>query len=614
MITRFRDWRIGRKLFTGFGVIVFFLVSVGGYTVLSQIYIKDKARVVESRDFYCVKLTTALMEIVLRVCGAVGDVFATGKEGALEELSIDQEKFHILASELKGLISNDAEQYAALKDVERKFDVYCDISKRLVNSFDGEKFVDGKDTALEFYRLDQELRRQLNPLSDEYIARFSQSLGNIYDLADNAERVNLLLAVVTILLGMLIAWRMTRSINSSIKQLIVGTENFANGELGYRIHILSKDELGQLSNSFNWMAESLAQSIDDIKVAADKWETVFINSFQDWVLICDKYSKIIKANNAFLDTFKIMPKAVAGMTYCGIVRGLQAADCLCPDEEAKKTKKETVTEFFEARLGLYLEAAVSPILDNSGDIAKIVLIIKDITSRKEVEKEQRLTQLGRLVSNIAHEVNNPLMIISGRAQLALLEDPKDENLKKNFEIIIKECLRAKGYIANLLQFSRPSKGEVESTDINKMLEDIILLVEHQFALAGIEINKHFTKGLPFIMVDAKQIQEVCLNLINNARDAVSTQKGKIDVATSLEKGYIRIDVSDSGPGLTQEVINRMFEPFYTTKKNGTGLGLSISYGIIKAHKGELKADSAIGKGTMITILLPIDRDKENDNG
>lgn len=241
-----------------------------------------------------------------------------------------------------------------------------------------------------------------------------------------------------------------------------------------------------------------------------------------------------------------------------------------------------------------------------------MLIIKNVTARKEVEKEQRLTQLGKLVSNIAHEVNNPLMIISGRAQLALLEDIKDKNLKNNFEIITKECLRAKGYIANLLQISRPSKGEVERTDINKALEDIFILVEHQFALSGVKLNKHFAQGLPAVWADAKQIQAVFLNLINNACDAVAAEKGRIDVATSLEKDRIRIDVSDSGPGLTQDVISHMFEPFYTTKKGGTGLGLSICYGIIKTHKGELKADSVIGKGTTITVLLPVDSPEGTD--
>jgi PAS domain S-box-containing protein len=611
MIRRFRDWRIGKKLFYGFGVIVFFLVVVGGYTIFSQINIKQKTREVESHDFYCVKLATALSETILKVCSAVGDTFATGKQNALEELDINREKFHILAAEFKDLIRSDTEQYAELGEVEKNFDEYCEVSQRLISSFNGEKFEAGKETALEFYKLDQELRHRLDPLSNEYVARFSQSLGNIYDLADNAERFNLLLSVFTVLFGMLLAWRMTRFINSSIRQLIEGSENFAKGELGYRITPRSKDELGQLALSFNWMAESLAESIDDIKVAADKWETVFVNSFQDWVLICDKDSRIIKANNAFLDAFKIAPEVVVGRTYCRIVRGAQADGCPCPDKEAKKTKKETVSEFFEPRLGLFLEAAVSPILDNAGDISKIVLIIKDITARKEVEKEQRLTQLGRLVSNIAHEVNNPLMIISGRAQLALLEDIKDENLKKNFEIITKECQRAKGYIANLLQFSRPSKGEVERTDINKVLEDIVLLVEHQFALSGVELNKHFAKGLPAVWVDAKQMQEVFLNIINNARDAVTAEKGRIDVVTSLEKSYIRIDIADSGPGVTQEVISHMFEPFYTTKKSGTGLGLYISYGIIKAHKGELKADSVIGKGTKITVLLPIDKEKEN---
>ena len=612
MITRFRDWRIGKKLFYSFGVILFFLVVVGGYTVFTQINIKQKAREVESRDFYCVRLISALSENILRIGGLAGDTVSAGKQNALEELNIHQEKFHILAAELKGLIRGDTEQSAELEAAEIKFDEYCATSQLFVSSFNGEKFEADKDTTLKFYKLSQQLNRQLVSFSDEYVAHFSQSLGNIYDLADNAERFNFLLSFFTVLFGVLLAWRMTKFIHSSIHQLIVGSENFAKGKFEYRILPSSKDELGQLAISFNWMAESIAGNINDIIVVADKWETVFINSFQDWVLICDKDSKITKANKAFIVALNITPEFVVGRTYCQIVRGVKDDGRACLGIESKKTKKETVAEFFEPRLGLFFEATVSPILDNAGEIVKILLIIKNVTARKEVEKEQRLTQLGKLVSNIAHEVNNPLMIISGRAQLALLEDIKDKNLKNNFEIITKECLRAKGYIANLLQISRPSKGEVERTDINKALEDIFILVEHQFALSGVKLNKHFAQGLPAVWADAKQIQAVFLNLINNACDAVAAEKGRIDVATSLEKDRIRIDVSDSGPGLTQDVISHMFEPFYTTKKGGTGLGLSICYGIIKTHKGELKADSVIGKGTTITVLLPVDSPEGTD--
>ncbi len=603
-MTRFlRDSRISHKLFAGFSIILFFLLALSGYTVFSTWQVQKKAREVESQDFYSVKLATELKDTLLKISGFVGDVIVTGKKGAYENIDIQSEKFHILAKELKEIIGEDQEQVVLLERVEKDFDGYSALSRKIASSYIEGRFDIDKGSINEFYRAGEEIRSEIEDFHNEYVARFSQTLGTIYDFSNNVKAMNVILAGLMVFLGILLAWQLTKHINSSVIQLVRATKRFAAGDLAYRLKPASKDELGQLMDSFNWMAESLQDSVDEIKTAADSWETFFINSFREWILINDKDSRIVKVNNAFANRFDKRPQDLIGKTYCEVVREASDKGCIPPDEEAKRLKKEVVFELFESHRGIFVEISALPILDKTDEVARTVLIVKDITSRKELERSQRLTQLGRLVSNIAHEVNNPLMIILGRAQLSMMEDIHNDAVSNSLGVIAKECLRAKEYIANLLSFARPSKNEAEKADINKVMADVLALVEHSFSLRGIVMKKSYAEGLPQVSIDTKQIQEVFLNLINNAREAI-VDKGSIEVATSREGKFVKIDITDSGPGMTQEAMGKMFEPFYTTKKDGTGLGLSICYSIISAHNGELKADSIYGKGTTISVLLP----------
>jgi two-component system NtrC family sensor kinase len=225
-------------------------------------------------------------------------------------------------------------------------------------------------------------------------------------------------------------------------------------------------------------------------------------------------------------------------------------------------------------------------------------------SQAMLGQSEKLASLGRLVSDMAHEVNNPLMIISGNAQLSLLDESLNEELKNNLKIIHEECNRAKSIIQRLLMFSRPSKGEQKPVDINQSIEFVLKLIEHQFGLSDVKISSRFNASLPLISADEKQIQEVIMNLLNNARDAMPTG-GEITINTSLDSEYLKINIKDSGVGMDDKTLTRVFEPFFTTKEKGTGLGLSVCYGIIKAHSGKIEVKSQPQKGTTVHVWLPL---------
>jgi len=235
----------------------------------------------------------------------------------------------------------------------------------------------------------------------------------------------------------------------------------------------------------------------------------------------------------------------------------------------------------------------------------ILIFVRDLTSQKKVEQSLRLAQLGELVSGIAHEIRNPLMIISGKAQLALMEPGVNGEVKEGLNIILDQCSRSSSIINRLLKFARPSRESIQDIRINVSLDSLLELLEYQYSLRNIKISRDYAKSLPLVRIDEKEIQEVIMNLLHNAADAMP-EGGTITIATSRDRESVRVSVSDTGCGISNENLRKLFTPFFTTKETGTGLGLSVCYGLIKAHGGELKCESKLGQGTRFTIVLPIE--------
>ncbi|MEA3490156.1 MAG: PAS domain S-box protein [Candidatus Omnitrophota bacterium] len=231
-------------------------------------------------------------------------------------------------------------------------------------------------------------------------------------------------------------------------------------------------------------------------------------------------------------------------------------------------------------------------------------VFRDITERKKIEESQRLAQLGKLISDMAHEVNNPLQVISGRAEFSLMTEKNDKKTKEALEVIVDQCDWAKNIIQRLLMFSKPSKGKVEDVDINESIDFVIGLVEYQFSLGNVKIIKDFSGSLPVVKADKKQMQEVFMNLLRNAAEAMP-EGGTVTVTTKKDADELRVEFKDTGTGIYEKDIDKIFDPFFTTREKGTGLGLSVCYGIIKSHGGDLTYFSEPGEGTTATMILPI---------
>src|SRR5713101_9369989 len=247
----------------------------------------------------------------------------------------------------------------------------------------------------------------------------------------------------------------------------------------------------------------------------------------------------------------------------------------------------------DASMG-HFSISLSPMRDEQNAVNSVVVVMTDVTDatllQAKLAHSEKMATIGRLVSGVAHEVNNPLAAILGFTDL-LLENPQvPDNARDDLQIILRETQRTKDIVQDLLSFARQRPVQRELVHVNSVLRQTIKLRSYDFASHGVEVVEEFDESVSPAMGDAQQLQQVFLNILNNAYDAVQEtgERGRITIRTGNREGSIEIAVTDNGRGVVDP--QRIFDPFYTTKQagKGTGLGLSICYGIVRAHGGEIQ--------------------------
>src|SRR5205823_206019 len=259
---------------------------------------------------------------------------------------------------------------------------------------------------------------------------------------------------------------------------------------------------------------------------------------------------------------------------------------------------------------------LSPMRDAAEAVTSVVIVMNDVTEAALIQAKlmstEKLAAVGQLVSGVAHEVNNPLTAILGFADL-LLENPElNDQVRDDLQVIVQESQRTREIVQNLLSFARQTPPEKHAVDVNQVVRRTIALRSYDMGSHGIELIERFDSTLPEIVGDAHQLQQVFLNILNNACDAVreTGRRGRIVIATEQSAGLVEVRFRDNGTGIRHT--ERIFDPFFTTKEvgKGTGLGLSICYGIVREHCGEIVCfNNQDSEGATFTIRLPLMKSK-----
>ena len=354
----------------------------------------------------------------------------------------------------------------------------------------------------------------------------------------------------------------------------------------------------------------------ELKETRARYKMIINELIQEDVLVIACDYRIMDINDSLLDKLGLERKDVIGR-YCYEITHHQDGPCSgehhpCPliqTMETEKPSKTTHIHLDKDGKEIYYSISTYPLLEN-GDIIGAIEISRDITNDINVQKammqQEKLASVGRLSAGVAHEINNPLTTILTTAMLIQEDlDPQDPNYPE-LETITRETLRCRKIVTSLLDFARQSTPSRKPCDINEIVNESVVLTNKQAAFKDLALLYEPSADIPTVELDKGQIQQSIINLIINAVEATDAG-GTITVSTAFRPQQKRIEivVSDTGEGISENDLVRIFDPFYTTKETGNGLGLAITHGIIEQHNGTISVESKLGRGSTFTIKLPI---------
>jgi PAS domain S-box-containing protein len=277
------------------------------------------------------------------------------------------------------------------------------------------------------------------------------------------------------------------------------------------------------------------------------------------------------------------------------------------DGRVPRTMRESTIETVTGR-EIHVQSSVSRMRDIDGRILGAVVTFEDVSEVKALTEQliraDRLAALGELTAGVAHEVRNPLGIIRATVQLVEEGSSDRERAEDAGRIIKQEIDRLDKVVKALLDFGRPSRPTLVEVGVEDLLEDVVLFTRKFASSSKVEISEHFHGDLPEVTVDPDQMKQVFVNLISNAVQAMD-EGGRIEIATGVDAGYVWITVADNGPGMSDETVAKVFDPFFSTRDEGTGLGLTIVHRIIDEHDGRIEIESVRGEGSAISVFLPV---------
>ena len=411
--------------------------------------------------------------------------------------------------------------------------------------------------------------------------------------------------------ALLFAGIFTQSVRRGVVSRVARVAEFMSSigttrDLSKRLTIQGNDEITKLTKDINTTIEALEEAQSNTKAQKRLIDRILATTPSAVVVIGDD-DRIKLANRAFYSAFERKDTELETKPISEIVPTKELLPAL---SEARSGKTLSVRHEFRHRVNGHERMFVANILRMGED--EVLFVLDDVTEERAKQERlhltDRLASIGEMAAGIAHELNNPLTGVIGLAQL-LLDEEMSDGANEDLKLIYNEAQRAAAVVKKLLTFGRQHPIERKAVQINTIVEDVVSLRAYEQKVNNIRATTQFDDHLPEIAADPFQMQQVFLNIVLNAEQAMieTHREGTLAITTERVDDNIKVSFSDDGPGISPENMRKMFSPFFTTKAvgKGTGLGLSICYGIVTNHGGRIYAQSELGKGATFVIELPV---------
>ncbi|MEK6777214.1 MAG: ATP-binding protein [bacterium] len=424
-----------------------------------------------------------------------------------------------------------------------------------------------------------------------------------------------ILILIGVLLSVIAGSALGTGISWPIVRLSNGVRAISAGDYNQKIQVHSRDEIGELAESFNLMTDRLKETIAKL-VENQSYTENILRSLLNGVMTIDPDARIIRINHSTENILHLPGDKIVGEKISVVFdQDPLILELIQNGLENRRIKEglETVLHRKDGAI-IPIELSLSPLDDpgkSAGSKTGLVVLIRDLTEiqalKEHIRRQDRLAAMGELSAGIAHEIRNPLGIIKGAAGIlkrdSLSQAPRFDEL---CSVILEEVDRLNDVISDFLEFARPRPPQFKPQTINKLISGTIQMAALQIEKNRICIHENLAPDLPLVMADEHQMHQMFLNLILNAIQAMD-QGDSLEIATRYlpEVNQIEIIFEDTGIGIPEGDLNKVFNPFFTTKEQGTGLGLSVVSKIIENHQGKIFLSSEAGKGTRFTIHLPV---------
>jgi two-component system phosphate regulon sensor histidine kinase PhoR len=406
---------------------------------------------------------------------------------------------------------------------------------------------------------------------------------------------------ITVILVVLVAWMIARLLTRPVKELTEASKKIASGEISQKITAGGMDETGELARSFNQMSEKLSEQFDTIIEDRTRLAGI-LDNIADGVIMTDSEGNVLTANKAVREIFRVSDKGIVGKPLIEALHDHEIGELFV---ECKKTGRRQIVQFESERYKRFLRAMAVPSL--SGRQRGILILIQDLTELRSLQTMRR-----ELIGNISHDFRTPLAGI--KAMVETLRDGamEEKNVATDFLTRIEsEVDRLTQMVAELTELSRIETGrselKLDPVNVNTLVLEAVNRLQPQAERKNISVIVNAGDNLPLVPADAERIRQVIINLLHNAIKFTG-EGGRITVTSSVEDNMLKVDITDTGIGISARDLPHIFERFYMADRSragGSGIGLAIARHVIEAHHGTIQASSVEGRGSTFIFHLPL---------